>query len=140
VSLPVRQALFAKLTGTAAITTHVGGSATPRIFHEQAPPDAAYPLVIFSKMAGSKTRAFQNPNAFNREVWMVKAVDRSTTSNLVDTIATATDAALDGQTLTVTGKNLADLSHVSDIEYSEPVGDQTYRHAGATFAVVLTAS
>jgi hypothetical protein len=139
-SLATRQAIYTKLAATSGITTHVGGTASPRIFHEQAPPDAAYPLVIFSKMAGTKTRAFQNPNAFNREVWMVKAVDRSTSSSIAEAIATATDAALDGGTLTVSGKTLADLSHVGDVEYLEESGDQQYRHAGATFAVTLTAS
>lgn len=139
-SLAVRQALYTKLTGTAGVTTYVGGTATPRIYHEQAPPDADYPLVIFSKSAGTKTRAFQTPNAFNREVWMVKAVDRSTSSNTVDAIAAAADAALDGGSISVSGKNLADLAHVGDIEYIEPVGDQTYRHSGASFAVTLTAS
>jgi hypothetical protein len=140
VSLAVRQALYTKLKGTSAVTTHVGGSASPRIFHEQAPPDAAYPLVIFSKMAGTKTRAFQSPNTFNREVWMVKAVDRSTSSGIAEAIASATDAALDGGTITVTGKRLSDLAHVGDIEYLEESGDQQYRHCGATYAVVLTAS
>jgi len=135
VSLAVRQALYTKLTATSGVNTPTAG----RIYHEQAPPDADYPLVIFSKSAGTKTRAFQTPNAFNREVWMVKAVDRSTTSNTVDAIAGAIDTALDGGTMTVIGKTLADLTHVGDVEYLEAVGDQSYRHHGASFAVVLTA-
>jgi hypothetical protein len=139
-SLAVRQGLYSKLKATAAVTTNLGGSIAPRIFHGQAPPDAAYPYIIFSKMSGAKTRAFQTPEAFKREVWMVKAVDRNTTANLADTIAGTVDAALDGGTITVSGKKLADLAHVSDIEYIEPVDDQTYRHSGATFAVVTTAS
>ena len=139
-SLAVRQALFTKLKGTSGVTTHVGGTTNPRIFHEMSPPDAAYPLVIFSKMAGTKTRAFQTPNAFNREVWMVKAVDRNTTSNTAEAIAAAVDTALDGGTMTVTGKQLADMTHVGDIEYLEPDGDQQYRHVGSTYAVTLTAT
>ena len=139
-STAIRQGLYTKLATTSGVTTHVGGTANPRIFHEQAPPDAAYPLVIFSKMAGTKTRAFQTPNAFNREVWMVKAVDRSTSSTVVEAIATASDAALDGGTITVSGKKLADLTHVGDVEYLEESGDQQYRHCGATFAVITTAS
>jgi len=135
VSLAVRQALYTKLGTVSGVTNAV----STRIYHDQAPPDATYPLVIFNKMAGTKTRAFSTPNAFNREVWLVKAVDRSTGSNIVDAIAGAIDTALDGGTITVTGKKLADLTHVGDVEYLEPVGDQEYRHAGATFAVVLTA-
>jgi hypothetical protein len=139
-SLPVRQGLYSKLKATAAVTTNVGGSIAPRIYHGQAPPDAAYPYIIFAKMSATKRRAFQTPEAFKREVWMVKAVDRNTTANLADAIAGTVDAALDGGTITVSGKKLADLAHVSDIEYIEPVDDQTYRHAGSTYAVVTTAS
>ena len=135
-SLAVRQALYTKLNATSGVTSAV----STRIYHEQAPPDAAYPLVIFNKMAGTKTRAFSTPNAFNREVWLVKAVDRSTTSNTVDAIAAAVDTALDGGTISVSGKKLADLTHVGDVEYLEPVGDQTYRHSGQTFAVITTAT
>lgn len=135
-SLAVRQALFTKLGATSGVTSVVG----TRIYHEQSPPDATYPLVVFSKSARSKTRAFQTPEAFTREVWMVKAVDRNTTSNTVDAVSAAIDAALDGGSISVSGKALADLTHVSDVEFLEPVGDQTYRHAGANYAVVLTAT
>jgi hypothetical protein len=139
-SQPIRQGLYNKLATTSGVTTHVGGTASPRIFHQQAPPDAAYPLVIFAQMSGTKRRTFSRPNAFVREVWMVKAVDRSTSSNTADAIAAAVDTALNGGTITVTGRRVADLVHVSDIEYLEPAGDQTYRHQGATFAVTTTAS
>ena len=135
-SLAVRQALFTKLSATSGVTDAV----STRIYHEQSPPDASYPLVVFSKASGTKTRAFQTPNAFNREVWMVKAVDRNTTSNTVDAIAAAIDAALDGGSISVSGKALADLTHVSDVEYLEQADDQTYRHSGSNFAVVLTAT
>jgi hypothetical protein len=138
--MSVRQGIFQKLSATSAVTTHVGGTANPRIFHDLAPPDAAYPLIIFSQSAGTKTRAFQTPEAFKREVWMVKAVDRSTSSNTADAIAAAVDAALGGGTITVAGKALADLAHVGDIQYVEPVGDQTFRHSGASYAVTTTAS
>lgn len=138
--MSVRQGLYAKLTGTSAITTQVGGTVVPRIYHEMAPPNTTYPLLIFSKQAGTKTRAFQTPEAFKREVWMVKAIDRGTTSNTAEAIAAAVDAALDGGTITVSGKQVADLAHVGDIEYLEVDGDQQYRHAGASYAVTLTAT
>jgi len=133
-SLAARQALFTKLNATTSVTNLV----STRIYHEQSPPDATYPLVIFSKMAGTKRRAFSTPNAFIREVWMVKAVDRSTTSNTVDAVAGAIDTALDGGTISVSGKTLADLTHTGDVEYLEQSGDQSYRHAGSTYAITLT--
>lgn len=135
-STAIRQAIFQKLSAASGVTSVVGS----RIFHGQAPSDADYPLVIFNKQAGTKKRAFQNPNAFNEETWLIKTVDRNSTSNLAEQVAQAVDAAFDGGTLTVTGKTVADLHHVSDVDYLEPVGDQTFRHHGSTFAVVLTAN
>lgn len=133
-SLPVRQAIFQKLGATSAITSVV----STRIFHAQAPADTDFPFIVFSKQAGTKTRAFRAPNAFIEEEWLIKAVDRGSTSNAAETLAAAIDTAFDGGTLTVSGKTVADLHHVSDVDYMEPDGDQTYRHHGATFAVVLT--
>lgn len=132
-SLAVRKGLFAKLSETTGITSRV----STRIYHEQAPQGSAFPYVIFSKSAGVKDRAFSAPEAFKRDTWLVKAVDRSTSSNLADEIAKAIDEALDGQTLTVEGKTVADLNHVGDVEYPETEGDQQYRHSGANYRVVL---
>lgn len=133
-SLDLREALYSKLSTTKAITDLVG----QRIYHAQAAGTATYPLIIFHKQAGVKTRAFQEPEAFKRTTWLVKAVDRSTSSNLAEQIAEAIDDTLDGGTLTVSGKTLADLHHVGDVDYLEPSGDQQYRHHGANYRVVLT--
>lgn len=135
-STAIRQGLYQKLAATSAVTSKLATSTS--IFHHQAPPNAAYPYIIFNKMAGTKRRAFSEPNAFKREVWMIKAVDRNTTSNLAESISEAVDAALDGGSITVTGKTLADLNHVGDIDYLEDSGDQQYRHHGAQYAVTVT--
>lgn len=136
-STAVAQALYTKLTGATSVTGKLATATS--IYHGQAPTGAAYPFIILSKASGVKTRAFRDPNAFNREVWLIKAVDRSTTSNLAEAIAEAVDALLDGGTITVSGKKVADLHHVSDVDYLEPSGDQTYRHHGANYALTLTA-
>jgi Protein of unknown function (DUF3168) len=141
VSVNVRSGLWSKLASTPAVTAKLAAAHTgyeKAIYHEQAPTDAAFPYIVFSKMAGTKVRAMQTPEAFKRETWMVKAVDRGTSSKLAEEIAEAIDATLDGGTLTVTGKTVADLNHVGDIDYSESSGDQQYRHIGATYRLTLT--
>lgn len=130
---PVRQGIYQKLSTATAVTNLVGN----RIYHAQAPSDATYPFVVFHKQARTKTRAFGR-NAFERETWLVKAVDRGTSSNLAESVATAIDSTLDLGTITVSGKTLCDLHHVSDVEYLEEAGDQQYRHHGSLFAVVTT--
>ena len=132
---PVRAGLYAKLTATSAITSQL--ASTDAIYHGQAPPDARWPYLIFHKQAGTKVHAF-GAIAFKREVWLVKAVDRNTTSNLAESISEACDAVLDGGSLTVAGKTLADLRHVGDVDYLEDSGDQQFRHHGATWRVVLS--
>jgi hypothetical protein len=133
VSFAVRQGLYAKLSGTKAITDLVGN----RIYHAQAPSAASYPLIILNKQAGVPTYAMRG-EAFKRETWMVKAVDRNTTSKPAEEIAEAVDAALNEGTITVTGKILADLRRTGDVDYIEDDGDQTYRHHGGLYRITLT--
>jgi hypothetical protein len=132
---PIREALYVKLTGSGAITSQL--SSADAIYHGQAPTGAKYPYVIFHKQAGTKTHAFGS-TAFKKEVWLVKAVDRNTTSNLAEAISEACDAVLDGGSLNVLGKALADLRHVGDVDYLENSGDQQFRHHGAQYRVTVT--
>ena len=127
----VRNAIFTKLS--TALTSLVGS----RVYYQQAPTGATYPFAIFSKQSGTKTRAM-GANAFQSQVWLVKGVDRNTSATTVEAIAAAIDTALDLGTITVAGKTLADLHHVSDVDYLETSGDQEYRHSGGNYRVVLT--
>lgn len=133
-SYATRQGLYSKLAATVALTAVVG----ERIHHDQAPENSQYPLCVFSKQTGTKVRAFSTPESFKKEIWSVKVIDRSTSSKLAEEAASAIDSALDGGTITVSGKSVADLHHVGDYEYLESVGDQQYRHVGADYAIVLT--
>ena len=134
-STAIRQGIYQKLTGTSAVTSKLSSSTA--VFHEQAPSDAAYPLIIFQKSSGTRTRAF-TADAFQNETWIVKAIDRNTTSDRVEALAEVIETALNNGTITVSGKKLADLHLVGDIDYIEQDGDQQYRHAGATYRVVTT--
>lgn len=127
-------ALTTKLNAATTLTAIVGN----RIYYGQAPNDAAYPFVVFNRASGTKTRAFQEPEAFKREVWQVKVIDRSTSAKRAYDAAQAIDDALDGGTLTIAGKTLADLHHVSDVSYVEDQGDQVFHHVGGNYAVVTT--
>jgi hypothetical protein len=142
VSAATATALYTLLKGTSAITSKLGAPVAgmdKAIYEDQAPSGAAFPYIIFSKVTGTKVRAMQAPEAFKRETWLVKAVDRSTSSNLADEVASAIDAVLDGGTLAVSGKTVADLHHVGDVKYLEADGDQQYKHSGGNYRAVLTA-
>ena len=140
-SVNARLGLWSKLANTPAITSKLAAAPSgfeKAIYHEQAPTGSAFPYIVFSKVAGTKVRAMQTPEAFKRETWMVKAVDRGTSSKLAEEIAEAVDAALGGGMLTITGKTVADINHVGDIDYPETSGDQQYRHVGANYRLTLT--
>lgn len=133
-SVATATAITAKLNATGDLTAIVGN----RIYYGQAPDNAIYPFVIVTKQSGTKRRAFQSPEAFRRDVWLIKTVDRSTSAKRAFEAAEAIDTAFDGGSLTITGKTLADLHHVSDVSYVESHGDQIFHHVGGNYAVVTT--
>lgn len=136
-STAIRKALYTKLTGTSAVSQKL---ATPTsVFHGEAPVDADYPFVIINKQSNQRTRAFGKSTAFEGEVWMVKAVDRNSTSNRAESISEAVQAALINGTLTVTGVTVEDIYPTGDVDYLETEGDQTYRHHGTLYRIVTTA-
>lgn len=135
-SLEVRRAIYQKLAGTTAVTSLLSGTAA--IYHGQAPPDAAYPFIIFNKQSKSRDRAFDKTTAFENEIWMIKAVDRNSTSNRAESISEAVEAELTNGTLSVSGKTVEDLYPTGDVDYLETDGDQTFRHHGVMYRIVLT--
>ncbi len=133
-SLAVRTGLFNALSASSALKAIVG----ERIYHQQAPEGARFPYVIFAKSAGTKTRALKVGAQIKRDVWLVKVIDRSTSSKVAEEAADAIDALLDEGAFTVSGKTVIDVHHVGDIEYVENDGDQEYRHTGGRYGVVVT--
>lgn len=132
----LRKSIYQKLTTTSTVSSKL---ATPTsVFHGQAPPDAAYPFIVFNKQGKSRDRAFAKTTAFENEVWLVKAVDRNSTSNRAESISEAVEAALTNAALTVSGATVEDIYPTGDVDYLEVDGDQTFRHHGVLFRVVLT--
>ena len=135
-STELRKSIYQKLTTTSAVSSKL---ATPTsVFHGQAPPDAAYPFVIINKQSNRRTRAFAKTTAFEAETWLIKAVDRNSTSNRAESISETIGTALINGTLTVSGKTVEDIYPTGDVDYLETEGDQTFRHHGTLFRIVLT--
>jgi hypothetical protein len=111
---------------------------TKPIYHTQAPEDAGFPLIIFSKSSGVPTGAFGAPTALDNEVWMVKAVDRSTTADGAEAIATRTQALLNDAPLSISGATTLYLRRESDIEYVETTDGVTYQHVGSLYRLITT--
>jgi hypothetical protein len=69
---------------------------------------------------------------------LIKAVNRNSTSNRAESIIEAIQAALINSTLSVSGKTVEDIYPTGDVDYLETEGDQTFRHHGTLFRIVLT--
>ena len=135
-STDLRKSIYQKLTTTTAVSSKLATSTS--VYHGQAPPDAAYPFVIISKQSNRRTRAFAKSTAFEAETWLIKAVDRNSTSNRAESISEAIGEALINGTLSVSGKTVEDIYPTGDVDYLETEGDQTFRHHGTLFRIVLT--
>ena len=135
-STDLRKSIYQKLTTTSTVSSKLATSTS--VYHGQAPPDAAYPFVIISKQSNRRTRAFAKSTAFEAETWLIKAVDRNSTSNRAESIIEAIQAALINGTLSVSGKTVEDIYPTGDVDYLETEGDQTFRHHGTLFRIVLT--
>ena len=135
-SQAIRQALYTKLTGESSITSKLATSSS--VFHGHAPPDSPYPFIIINKQSKGRTRAQSETVAFEDETWLIKAVDRSSSSTVAEAISEAVESTLTNGTLTVTGRTLHDLFPTGDVDYIENQGDQQFRHHGALYKITTS--
>jgi hypothetical protein len=108
------------------------------IYHQQAPGGAQFPFVVFQKQAGTPTEAFGDPDAMDTDVWLIKAVDRSTSADGAEAVQARLQALLNDATLSISGATLLYLRRQSDVEYPEVSDGVTYNHAGALYRLVTT--
>jgi hypothetical protein len=131
----VRQALYTRLAGDGALT---GLLATPTsIFHRRAPRDAPTPFIVLDKQAGTPSYA-SGAIDINDELWLVKAVDRSSSATAAETIAARVDTVLRDAPITVTGRNLMWLRRDSDVDYLEEDQADAYQHVGGLYRLIVS--
>lgn len=132
----VRRAIYGKLAGDTTLTAFLGAAApgfTKGIYYQEAPDEANYPYLIFSKQSGTPTYAFDNDPALTDEVWLIKGVDHTEDADKVDGIESRLKALLNDAALSISGVNLLYLRWESDVSYAETADGERYIHAGALF-------
>lgn len=140
-STPVRRALYGKLAGDTTLNNLLATPPTgysKSIYHQIAPTGAQFPFVVFDKQAGTPTEAFGDPDALDTDIWLVKAVDRSTTADTAEAVQDRIKTLLNDASLSISGLTLVYLRRQSDVEYSEVTDGVSYRHAGAQYRLVTT--
>lgn len=138
-STPVRRALYGRMAGDTTLNSILGAPAAgyaKAIYHQQAPAGAPYPFVVFQKQSGNPTEAFTDPSAIDTDVWLVKAIDRSTSADQAEAAAARITALLNDAPLSISGMALLYLRRQSDVEYPEVTDGQTYQHVGSLFRLV----
>jgi Protein of unknown function (DUF3168) len=139
-STNIRRALYGKLAGD---TTLNGLLASPpssyakSIFYQQAPPKAAYPFVVFSKVSGIPTETFGDPTALQTDVWQIKGIDHATSADAVEAISDRLVALLNDASLSISGATRLYLRRESDVDYSEIADGETFLHSGALYRLVI---
>lgn len=137
-SIPIRRAIYGKLSADTTLTGMLGTPATgytKSLYYQQAPAGAGYPYVIFNKQAGTPRYAI-SARLYDNEVWLIKGVVRSDTADVVDAIASRLDVLLTDASLSISGKTQLYLRRESDVDYPETTDGVTYRHSGAYFRLI----
>lgn len=140
-STAVRRALYGKLAGDTTLNALLGTPApgySKSIYYQQAPEGAGFPFVLISKQSGVPTQAFGDPDAFDEDVWLAKGVDRSSSSDTVESIQDRIRTLLNDASLSISGQTLTFLRRQSDVDYGEVDRGTEYRHAGSLYRVVTT--
>ena len=130
----IRQGLYQALNVAAVTGSLAEGSASLR--HAVAPPTGLFPFVIFNKVSGTPTRRFGG-NAFDSQIWMVKGIVKGQSASVAEDIDKAVRDLLDFGTLTIAGGTLMHMARESGMDYTEPDGDQIYRHCGSLYRLVV---
>lgn len=129
-----RGGIYQKLNTSSVTSLLAAGSAS--LYHAVAPPDAAFPFIVYNKQSGVSRWRFGG-NAMDSHVWMVKAVDRNSKSGVAEDIAKAVADVLDFKVLSLANGTNLFTARESDLDYEETLGDQQYRHHGALYRVVV---
>ena len=137
-SVAVRRGIYGKLSGDSTLTAMLGTPApgyAKSIYYGKAPSGAGFPYIIFNKQSRVRDYAL-SAKTFDRDVWLIKAVDRSDSADVADNIVSRLETLLTDATLSISGKTVSYLRAESDVDYPEVVDGVTYRHAGSLFRLI----
>jgi len=129
----IETGLYSKLTGTAALTTALGGS---YIYNRVAPQGQALPYVVFNHAGGGHENI--NPSDMQNHVYLVKVV--ASGSKAAGTINDLVIAALHNSTLTVTGYTNFWTALEEEVQLTETAPDGTHIfHTGGYYRIRIDA-
>lgn len=138
-STAIRRAIYGAMAGDSTLTGMLGtpgAGFTQSLYYQQAPQDAPYPFVIFQKQSGTPIEAMGDPSALEDDLWLVKALDRSTSADVAEAISARVTSLLNDASLSISGATLCYLRRQSDVDYSETIDGVVYKHVGSLYRLV----
>lgn len=134
----LRASMFTKLNGDSTLTALL--ATTTSIYHRRAPNSAAFPFVVYAKQAGTPINFFAGAPIAN-QVWMVKAVDRSTSASKAEDIDKRLNQLFTDPAMTLTDGTLLYMRRESDIDYEEGGDpDVVIHHVGGLYRTMIDRS
>lgn len=130
---PVRQGLYGVFNADATLKALL--SASNAIYHRVAPQNAVFPVMVFSRVAGTPEWAFDSAS-LQWDVWLVKGVHKGSSSSPAEAIDARVKALLTDATFPVTGRTLIGIYPEMDVDYEEVTAGEIYHHVGSHFRVV----
>lgn len=133
----VATALYGSLSADSTLTTLLGGT---RIYQDQAPQSAAYPLLVFTLITAPDAYTF-GQRTWTDSLWQIRAYAESESSALAGSVMARVDALLTDQTLTVAGTAAMVVRRTERLP-GLPETDQSgipIRSAGARFQIGVRA-
>lgn len=130
VAKALRDALLADAPLTALLGSPTG------VYEDVAPQGSTHPFVVFSLNSGPKEFTFDGL-AFDKPLYLVKAVDGSKSAAKAGAIAERIEAVLTDAALTIAGRDHVYLRPETEIAYSEVKDSTTYRHRGALYRLYI---
>jgi hypothetical protein len=136
----IRRALYGKMAGDTTLNNLL---ATPpqgsskSIYYAVAPQGASFPYVLFDKSSGVPTYTMQTgTSAMENTIWLIKAVDQSTSADRAESIDARLTVLLTDATLSISGGTLMYLRRESDVDYPEVTDGVNYRHVGSLWRLI----
>jgi hypothetical protein len=135
----VKKALLAKLESDSTLINlvPVAGEPTKAGVYFNLSPNGVTKAIVLSQIIAEDTYALRS-TAFQRFLFLVKCVQRSTDTSGVDAVAARIQALLHGQALTITGYRHMTTRREEAISYAEVDDDdldEHWQHSGGRYEI-----
>lgn len=132
----LRSAIVQKLQATSAITSVATGGVYPGL-----PPEGvSFPFIsVTAQRAPQAEQVFQEIAA-EAAIYLVKAIDQSTSPKRVSDLNALIRTTLDRATITIAGYSSLGALWLGSVEYDEEFDGQIYQHEGSLISLMARAN